>query len=156
MHNIDFYIIFSCFNHKVKVTVCHTRIRQTVINLSLSVVVINDCGMYQQNAYNQGMNAQYPNNQPQYYGHQQPQQYGGLQEPTPSDYTGFSVGQQPQQDTRVETVSSSISHQTEAIKEIERSAMFTFCPCGPYLAAGSVAGAIDLSFSTSSQLEVRS
>lgn len=107
--------------------------------------------MYQQNTYNQGMNAHYPNNQPQYYGHQQPQQYGGPQEPPPSDYTGFSVGQQPQQDVRVETV---VSHQTEPIKEIERSAMFTFCPCGPYMAAGSVAGAIDLSFSTSSQLEV--
>jgi len=42
-----------------------------------------------------------------------------------------------------------------SIKEIERSAMFTFCPSAPFMAAGSVAGAIDLSFSTSSQLEVR-
>lgn len=107
--------------------------------------------MYQQNTYNQGMNTHYQNNQPQYYGHQQPQQYGGPQEPPPNDYSGFSVGQQPHQDVRVETV---VSHQTEPIKEIERSAMFTFCPCGPYMAAGSVAGAIDLSFSTSSQLEV--
>lgn len=40
------------------------------------------------------------------------------------------------------------------IKSIERSAMFTFCPSAPFLAAGSVAGAIDLSFSTSSQLEI--
>jgi hypothetical protein len=41
------------------------------------------------------------------------------------------------------------------LKTAERSATVSFCQNGPYLAAGSVAGAIDLSFSTSSQLEVR-
>ena len=40
------------------------------------------------------------------------------------------------------------------VKHADRSAAFTFCPSGPFLAAGSVAGAIDLSFSTASQLEV--
>ena len=41
-----------------------------------------------------------------------------------------------------------------SVKEIDRTATFTFSPSAPYLATGSVAGAIDLSFSTSSQLEV--
>lgn len=43
---------------------------------------------------------------------------------------------------------------SNSLKEIERSATYTFCPTAPFLATGSVAGAIDLSFSTSSQLEV--
>jgi len=42
-----------------------------------------------------------------------------------------------------------------ALKQADRSATFTFCQNAPFFAAGSVAGAIDLSFSTSSQLEVR-
>ena len=41
------------------------------------------------------------------------------------------------------------------LKRADRSATLSFCPSGPFLAAGSVAGAIDLSFSTSSVLEVR-
>ena len=41
------------------------------------------------------------------------------------------------------------------LKQADRSATLSFCPTGPFLAAGSVAGAIDLSFSTSSVLEVR-
>lgn len=40
------------------------------------------------------------------------------------------------------------------IKKADRSATLSFCPSGPFLAAGSVAGAIDLSFSSSSVLEV--
>ncbi|KAG2498995.1 hypothetical protein HYH03_003181 [Edaphochlamys debaryana] len=40
------------------------------------------------------------------------------------------------------------------IKQIERSAIGAFCPHAPFLAAGTVAGAIDISFSTSSVLEV--
>jgi protein transport protein SEC31 len=39
------------------------------------------------------------------------------------------------------------------IKGVDRSATLAFCPTAPFLAAGSVAGAIDLSFSTSSALE---
>jgi protein transport protein SEC31 len=42
-----------------------------------------------------------------------------------------------------------------SIKSIDRSATLSFCQNAPFLAAGSVAGAIDLSFSTSSVLEVR-
>lgn len=41
------------------------------------------------------------------------------------------------------------------LKTADRSATFSFCQNAPFLATGSVAGAIDLSFSTSSQLEVR-
>ena len=41
------------------------------------------------------------------------------------------------------------------IKKVDRSATICFDPAGRYLACGSVAGAIDLSFSTSSTLEVR-
>ncbi|KDD72951.1 hypothetical protein H632_c2699p0, partial [Helicosporidium sp. ATCC 50920] len=41
-----------------------------------------------------------------------------------------------------------------AVKRIDRSATIAFSPVGPFLAAGSVAGAIDLSFSTSSVLEI--
>eukprot|EP00201_Polytomella_parva_P000598 CAMPEP_0175077168 /NCGR_PEP_ID=MMETSP0052_2-20121109/23216_1 /TAXON_ID=51329 ORGANISM="Polytomella parva, Strain SAG 63-3" /NCGR_SAMPLE_ID=MMETSP0052_2 /ASSEMBLY_ACC=CAM_ASM_000194 /LENGTH=971 /DNA_ID=CAMNT_0016346555 /DNA_START=120 /DNA_END=3032 /DNA_ORIENTATION=+ len=40
------------------------------------------------------------------------------------------------------------------LKEIERSATVAFCPQSSLLAAGTVAGAIDISFSTSSILEV--
>lgn len=39
------------------------------------------------------------------------------------------------------------------LKQIERSATGAFCPHGPFLAAGTVAGAIDMSFSTNSVLE---
>ncbi len=42
-----------------------------------------------------------------------------------------------------------------ALKLIERSATVGFCPTAPLLAAGTVAGAIDMSFSTNSVLEVR-
>jgi protein transport protein SEC31 len=42
------------------------------------------------------------------------------------------------------------------LKQIERSATVGFCPGAPLLAAGTVAGAIDMSFSTNSVLEVRS
>ena len=41
------------------------------------------------------------------------------------------------------------------LKAADRSATFSFCPNAGYIATGSVAGAIDLSFSTSSLLEVR-
>lgn len=41
------------------------------------------------------------------------------------------------------------------IKRIDRSATFSFCSNAPFLATGSVAGAIDLNFSTNSVLEVR-
>ena len=41
-----------------------------------------------------------------------------------------------------------------SLKEAQRSAALTFSPTAPYLAAGTVAGAIDTSFSTSSTLEV--
>ncbi|GLC43098.1 hypothetical protein PLESTF_001202800 [Pleodorina starrii] len=40
------------------------------------------------------------------------------------------------------------------LKQVDRSATAAFCPHGPYLAAGTVAGAIDISFSTSSVLEI--
>ncbi|EFJ51095.1 hypothetical protein VOLCADRAFT_120559 [Volvox carteri f. nagariensis] len=40
------------------------------------------------------------------------------------------------------------------LKQIDRSATGAFCPHAPYLAAGTVAGAIDISFSTSSVLEI--
>jgi hypothetical protein len=102
--------------------------------------------MYQQNPYNQGVNnSQYMPPQ-QYYS--QPAGYSQQQQQQ-DEYQGgmaFPGGQQQQQ---------SVLGHVDAVKEIERSAMFTFSPCGPYIAAGSVAGAIDLSFSTSSQLEVR-
>lgn len=64
------------------------------------------------------------------------------------EQNGF--GQQQQQ----APVQQSSAQHVEAVKEIDRSAMFTFSPSAPFVAAGSVAGAIDLSFSTSSQLEV--
>lgn len=38
---------------------------------------------------------------------------------------------------------------------IERSATVGFCPTGRYIATGTVAGAVDMSFSTNSVLEVR-
>ena len=41
------------------------------------------------------------------------------------------------------------------LKSVDRSATVAFCPVAPLLAAGTVAGAIDMSFSTSSVLEVR-
>ena len=40
------------------------------------------------------------------------------------------------------------------LKQIERSATVGVCPTAPLLAAGTVAGAIDMSFSTNSVLEV--
>ncbi len=40
------------------------------------------------------------------------------------------------------------------LKTAERSATLSFCPSGPFLAAGSVSGAISLSFDSSSTLEV--
>ncbi|PNH07174.1 Protein transport protein Sec31A [Tetrabaena socialis] len=40
------------------------------------------------------------------------------------------------------------------VKQIDRSATAAFCPHAPFLAAGTVAGAIDISFSTSSVLEL--
>lgn len=41
------------------------------------------------------------------------------------------------------------------LKECSRSAAFAFSPNGPQLAAGTVAGVVDMSFSTTSVLEVR-
>ncbi|KAF8071322.1 SEC31B [Scenedesmus sp. PABB004] len=41
-----------------------------------------------------------------------------------------------------------------SLMQIDRSATVAFAPGGPFLAAGTVAGAIDMSFSTSSVLEV--
>eukprot|EP00889_Picochlorum_renovo_P003680 jgi/Picre1/30710/NNA_006071.t1 len=66
------------------------------------------------------------------------------------DQNGFGQQQQQQQ----APVQQSSAQHVEAVKEIDRSAMFTFAPTAPFMAAGSVAGAIDLSFSTSSQLEI--
>lgn len=40
------------------------------------------------------------------------------------------------------------------LKESSRSAAISFSPVGPYIAAGTVAGVIDMSFSTTSVLEV--
>ncbi|GFR43886.1 hypothetical protein Agub_g5015 [Astrephomene gubernaculifera] len=40
------------------------------------------------------------------------------------------------------------------LRQIDRSATGAFCPHAPFLAAGTVAGAIDISFSTSSVLEI--
>lgn len=40
------------------------------------------------------------------------------------------------------------------LKECSRSAAVAFSPVGPFLAAGTVAGVIDMSFSNSSVLEV--
>ncbi|PRW34057.1 transport SEC31-like protein B isoform A [Chlorella sorokiniana] len=40
------------------------------------------------------------------------------------------------------------------LKTAERSATLSFCPSGPFLAAGSVSGAISLSFDSSSTLEI--
>ena len=42
-----------------------------------------------------------------------------------------------------------------SLKECSRSAAVSFSPLGPHLAAGTVAGVIDMSFSTTSVLEVR-
>ncbi|WPT11630.1 Protein transport protein SEC31-like protein B [Picochlorum sp. SENEW3] len=104
--------------------------------------------MYQQqpNPYQQGMNAQYV---PQ-YGQQTPAMGGYQQQPAMGDQNGFGQQQQQQQ----APVQQSSAQHVEAVKEIDRSAMFTFAPTAPFMAAGSVAGAIDLSFSTSSQLEI--
>ena len=41
-----------------------------------------------------------------------------------------------------------------SLKEAQRSAALAFSPNASYLAAGTVAGAIDMSFSTTSSLEV--
>ena len=41
-----------------------------------------------------------------------------------------------------------------SLKEAQRSAALAFSPNASYLAAGTVAGAIDMSFSSSSTLEV--
>lgn len=75
---------------------------------------------------------------------------GYQQQPAMGDQNGFGQQQQQQQ----APVQQSSAQHVEAVKEIDRSAMFTFSPTAPFVAAGSVAGAIDLSFSTSSQLEV--
>lgn len=40
-----------------------------------------------------------------------------------------------------------------SVKEAVLSAHIAFAPRGPWIAAGTVAGAIDVSFSTSSKLE---
>ena len=42
-----------------------------------------------------------------------------------------------------------------ALKRLERSATVGFCPQAGFMAAGTVAGAIDMSFSTASTLDVR-
>ena len=41
-----------------------------------------------------------------------------------------------------------------AVKEAVLSANIAFSPQGPWIAAGTIAGAVDVSFSTSSKLEV--
>ncbi|CAG9463141.1 unnamed protein product [Pedinophyceae sp. YPF-701] len=41
-----------------------------------------------------------------------------------------------------------------AIKQIDRAATTAFCPNAPYIATGSMSGAIDMSFSTNSTLEI--
>ncbi len=41
-----------------------------------------------------------------------------------------------------------------ATMSLDRNALCGLCPTGPYMALGTVAGAIDMSFSTSSVLEV--
>lgn len=41
-----------------------------------------------------------------------------------------------------------------AIKEVNRSATVAFSPDKPYLAAGTMAGAVDISFSTSANLDI--
>lgn len=118
-----------------------------------------------------------------YYGHEQPMNYmnGGefaappqswesQQQQTQAYNSQQNTNQPPHawndqtsqshqyssQQTAAATPQASIAEATAVpeIKSIERSAMFTFCPSAPFLAAGSVAGAIDLSFSTSSQLEI--
>ena len=40
-----------------------------------------------------------------------------------------------------------------SVKEISLSANIAFAPRGPWIATGTVAGAIDVSFSTTSKLE---
>jgi len=113
-----------------------------------------------------GYGYQQPSSQT-YYGHEQPMSYGDERiAPPPQGSQGWHDQQQQSQQFQqqssagyqelpVQQHSAAESVEVVSIKEIERSAMFTFCPSGPFLAAGSVAGAIDLSFSTSSQLEVR-
>jgi len=65
-----------------------------------------------------------------------------------ASYGGVQQQFQPAVDTVVDAA------EIASVKEIDRTATFTFSPSAPFLATGSVAGAIDLSFSTSSQLEV--
>lgn len=116
-----------------------------------------------------------------YYGHEQPMNYmsGGEFAPPPQSWesqqqTQYNSQQNTNQRAQAWGDQTSQSHQFSSqqhavaapqasvaeatvvpeIKSIERSAMFTFSPSAPFLAAGSVAGAIDLSFSTSSQLEI--
>ena len=40
------------------------------------------------------------------------------------------------------------------IKEVDRSALVAFAPDAPFLAAGTMAGAVDMSFSSSANLEI--
>nr|GEW11225.1 protein transport protein SEC31 homolog B-like isoform X1 [Tanacetum cinerariifolium] len=44
--------------------------------------------------------------------------------------------------------------ESACIKEVNRSASVAFAPDAPYLAAGTMAGAVDMSFSSSANLEI--
>ena len=97
---------------------------------------------------------------PQSWEAQQQTQYNSQQHSQQGAQTWTDPHSQSQQYSSQQNTGAApqagVSEATEVreIKSIERSAMFTFCPSAPFLAAGSVAGAIDLSFSTSSQLEI--
>ena len=79
------------------------------------------------------------------------QGYASMQYGVGGQGASYGGGQQQFQ-TAVDTVADAA--EIASVKEIDRTATFTFSPSAPFLATGSVAGAIDLSFSTSSQLEV--
>ena len=57
---------------------------------------------------------------------------------------------------REHTKSKQDTNAMPALKKLDRSATVGFCPHAGLMAAGTVAGAIDQSFSTSSTLDVRS
>lgn len=46
-------------------------------------------------------------------------------------------------------------HHHPYVKQVNRCATVAFSPTAPYIATGTMAGAIDLSFSTTACLEVR-
>lgn len=47
------------------------------------------------------------------------------------------------------------SYQHPYVKQVNRCATVAFSPTAPFIATGTMAGAIDLSFSTTACLEVR-